>query len=198
MITPQQVYDFWFGTDFREDAAYLGSRMPMWFGKDPKIDTAIRSGFAGVMGDTAILESWRQTSQGLLAAVILHDQFPRNAFRGSARMFEYDSIALNLAHQAVSGDLHRTLPVFQAMFLLLPFEHSEKLQDQDTGVRLFSELAGRAPLTLEKFAHETYDYAVRHRDIILRFGRFPHRNAILGRTSTAEELAFLETPGSSF
>ena len=134
------------------------------------------------------LDSMANDPQGCLALIILLDQFSRNMFRGSAQAFAADEKALAHARTAVERGLDQQLPPFQRTFVYLPFEHSESLADQDRSVALFEALGDE----------NTYDYAVRHRDIIVRFGRFPHRNVILGRESTPEELEFLKEPGSSF
>lgn len=128
------------------------------------------------------------TSRIALAAIIVLDQFPRNLFRGSARAFASDRAALSLARHAVAAGFDRAFAVEARLFVYLPFEHSEQLADQERAVELIAAL-GNA---------EWSRYAVAHRDIISRFGRFPHRNAALGRASTAEEIEFLKGPGSSF
>ena len=123
-----------------------------------------------------------------MALVILLDQFPRNLFRGQARAFAGDARALALAKRAVAAGLDEAMPRAHRLFLYMPFEHSEDLADQETCIERMTALGSAGYL----------DYARRHRDIIARFGRFPHRNAALGRDSTAEEIAFLKEPGSSF
>lgn len=185
----REVLDFWFGM-----AKGLGSPRIEWFRKDGKFDAEIRRRFAelharAVRGE---LDTWRASPESLLALVIVLDQFSRNLYRNDARAFAQDEMARALAADAIArGDDLGFLPV-QRQFLYLPFEHSESLADQQRAVELTR--------SLEAF-EETRGltaWAEKHRDIIKRFGRFPHRNALLGRTSTPEEAAFLKSPGPGF
>lgn len=181
------VLDFWFGPP------PLASR-PEWFRKDPAFDEAIRARF-GALVERAIDEGldWGDPPEAQLAQIIVLDQFPRNLFRGQARAFAGDARARTLALALVDGGGHLALHPLQRWFAYLPLEHAEDLALQDRCVELIGALAAGDP------AHAgALDYAERHRDVIRRFGRFPHRNAALGRTSTAEELAYLATPGSGF
>jgi uncharacterized protein (DUF924 family) len=148
--------------------------------------------------DDPRVEEWNDDSQGLLARIILWDQFPRNAFRETPRSFAYDPRALAVTRRALAARTHLGLHPCEATFLYLPLEHSEVLADQDECVRLFTDLRARVGPDLRDFAEQTLNYAIRHREIIARFGRFPHRNAVLGRTSTVEETVFLREPGSRF
>ncbi|HET9653238.1 MAG TPA: DUF924 family protein, partial [Usitatibacter sp.] len=167
---------------------------PEWFRKDVAFDEEIRRRFGELHAAAAArsLDAWRASPEPMLALVIVLDQFSRNIYRGDARAFAQDAHALECAKEAVvRGDDLAMLPV-ERQFLYLPFEHSEDLADQETGVErmrsldAFDETRGIS------------DWAVRHRDIIRRFGRFPHRNAALGRDSTPEEVEFLKQPGSGF
>jgi len=162
-----------------------------WFIKDPAFDAEVRARLAdlhalAVAGDFG---HWRETAAGCVALCILLDQAPRNLFRGDPRSFASDPAARAVARYALERGLDRELPQEHRSFLYLPLEHSENLADQETCVRLFTDLDENP---------EWLDYAVRHRDIIARFGRFPHRNAVLGRASTPEEIEFLAQPGTSF
>jgi len=157
-----------------------------WFRKDEAFDADFRSRFlhcheAAVRGD---LDAWAADAQGALALLILLDQFPRNAFRGSARMFESDAKARPIAQAAVAAGFDAAVEADLRNFFYLPFMHSENLADQDRAVELTQAL-GDDPLR----------YAILHRDIIARFGRFPHRNAVLGRATTPEEQRFLDDGG---
>jgi len=187
-MTPEDVLDFWFGDDptlFRE----------AWFRTDPTFDAACRARFGTVLeaARTGALDSWAETPRGTLALVIVLDQFSRNIHRGTPDAFAADPRARALADAAVArGDDHHLGPI-ERSFLYLPFEHVENLADQDISVRLSETLRG----TYDS-ADRAIDYAERHRDVIRRFGRFPHRNAILGRASTPQELAYLAEPGSGF
>lgn len=180
MITVNDVLDFWFVEHGPED----------WWRKDEAFDDRVRDGFLDVYRRAMACElwRWRETPAGRLAEVIVLDQFPRNMFRDDPRAFAGDALALALSQEAVWAGALDTLPIEQQPFLILPYMHSESLEIHDEAVRLF----GRPGLEYNlEFEH-------RHRDIIVRFGRYPHRNAVLGRTSTPEERAFLEEPGSSF
>ena len=144
------------------------------------------------MTDPQDFEAWKHEPKSILSMVILLDQFPRNAFRGSARSFEYDLHALEAAREALEKGFDTSLSPTEAGFLVLPFEHSEDITDQKEAVRLARDLTERGA------GKDLYEFAVRHHDIIESFGRFPHRNAVLGRPSTPEEIEFLKLPGSSF
>ncbi len=189
--TPEAVLRFWFG---ESEAAGAGPVRREWFVKDETFDaliarqfgTAVESALAGGFDD------WSATPRPALAQVILLDQFPRNLFRGLPRSFAGDARALAGARRIVASGWDRAYTPVERWFAYLPFEHSESLDDQDEAVRLFGLLRD------DPAAGDAYEWAVRHRDVIVRFGRFPHRNPILGRPSTAEELAFLATPGSRF
>lgn len=158
-----------------------------WFRKDPVFDAEIREQFLALWrdADAGILDLWRTAPESALAYVIVCDQFPRNMFRGEARAFATDARALAAARDFVGRNWHAGLPGVRQLFIYLPFEHSEEIADQHRSLELFA-------------GHPNYDYAVKHWEIIRRFGRFPHRNAALGRATTPEEAAFLEQPGSSF
>lgn len=187
-----QVVAFWFdGTD----EARLGTSRSAWFRKDAAFDDAIRQRF---------LPLWQRAAAGellpdpadvhaVLAWLIVADQFSRNLFRGEAQAFALDAAALSIAKAALAAGLEQQLPPVARWFFYLPLEHSEALADQDESVRRFESLPPDSP---ERAS--VVDYAEKHRAIIARFGRFPHRNAVLGRPSTADELQFLAQPGSSF
>lgn len=184
-----EVLDFWFGA-----APTLAQRRRFWFGKDPATDAEIRARFAAtcraaLAGD---LDDWLDAPDTALALVVALDQFPRNMHRDTPAAFAADARALARARVALERGHDRRLAPLQRLFLYLPFEHSEDLADQRRSVRLFAELDREEGLS------DVFDYALRHYCVIARFGRFPHRNAILGRASTAAERAFLKLPGSRF
>jgi uncharacterized protein (DUF924 family) len=189
--TPGEVLDFWFG---REGEEGYGEFREMWFTKDPEVDREIRDRFGTVYEEAAAgrLDSWKNDSHSCLALIIVLDQFPRNMFRGDARMYAADGEALVAARHAVEHVYDRALPPFQRLFVYLPFEHSEDLEDQRRSMELFQGLAA------EMGSEDLLGYAARHMEIVERFGRFPHRNEILGRTTTSEEAEFLKGPDSSF
>lgn len=157
-----------------------------WFKKDAAFDDEFRSQFAAEHEAAAsgALADWANTADGALALVILLDQYPRNSFRGSARMFATDPKALSVAKQAIAQGFDHVVEPAMCSFMYLPFMHSEHLAEQDRALELYASLGA-----------ESRRFAIIHRDIIARFGRFPHRNALLDRTTTAEEQAFLESGG---
>jgi uncharacterized protein (DUF924 family) len=182
-----EVLAFWFGPP------PLATR-PEWFRKDPAFDEAIRARF-GARVDAAIDGTLPAPvgAEAVLARLILLDQFPRNLFRGQARAFAGDPAARVLALDLIDQGGERVLHPLQRWFVYLPLEHAEDLALQDRCCALFATLAAEAP-----GFDSALDYAERHRDVIRRFGRFPHRNAALGRASTPEEQVYLATPGSGF
>ncbi|MEO8040563.1 MAG: DUF924 family protein [Betaproteobacteria bacterium] len=157
-----------------------------WFKKDEAFDAQFRSLFleAHELAANGALAIWADDAEGALALVILLDQFPRNAFRGTKRMFDTDELALATAARAVARGFDQKVEAALRSFFYLPFEHSEKVSEQERSVELNRPLGG-----------EALEYAELHRDVIVRFGRFPHRNEVLGRTSTEEEEAFLKAGG---
>jgi uncharacterized protein (DUF924 family) len=184
---PDDVISFWFGDVAADD---FKSRSHLWFEKNPAFDAECRDRFAALHRAAArgAIDEWRHTPLECLALTIVLDQFPRNMYRGTARAFATDLRALAAAEHAVHRSFDRELTRVQRLFVYLPFEHSERLADQDRAVALVATLGDP----------ESLEYAVRHRAIVARFGRFPHRNEALGRDSTSEEIAFLKEPNSSF
>jgi uncharacterized protein (DUF924 family) len=190
-VTPEEILAFWFGREGEED---YGEFRGAWFTKDPNFDREIRDRFEDVYKEALAgkLEIWKEEARSCLALIVVLDQFPRNMFRGDARMYAADGLALVTARHAVERAYDRELPPFQRMFVYLPFEHSEDLEDQRFSMELFRRFAG------EMGSDDLLVYAAQHLSIIERFGRFPHRNEILGRQTTPEEAEFLKEPGSSF
>lgn len=188
----QAVLDFWFGAP--GDPQHLAPR-PQWFVKDAAFDALIGERFGDLI-ERAIageLAHWAATPAGAVAQIVVLDQFTRNAYRGSARAFAGDGLALAAAQALVAAGQDRALPGVQRQFVYLPFEHAEDLAMQRESLRLFGQLERDVP-ALDGLLL----WAQRHHAIIERFGRFPHRNAALGRASTAPESAFLQQPGSGF
>lgn len=186
----QQVLDFWFGAPGSPEH---GSARDLWFSKRDTTDALIRERF-GTLIDAALrgeCDAWIDTPRGALALIVLLDQFTRNAFRDTPRAFAGDDRALAIAAALVDRGDDRQLAPVERWFAYLPFEHAESLAMQDRSVALFTALSADG-------LREPLDWAIKHRDVIARFGRFPHRNVILGRVSTAEEAAFLQQPGSRF
>jgi uncharacterized protein (DUF924 family) len=188
----QAVLDFWFGAP---TSAEFGTVRKAWFAKVDAFDQAIRERFGALIEQTLRGEhdDWAGDPHSALAQIVVLDQFTRNAFRATARAFAGDARALAAASRMVGARQDEALPAFMRTFVYMPFEHAEGLAMQDESVRLFKRLvAGGAD------PQKLVDFALRHHAIIERFGRFPHRNEILGRQSTAEEIAFLKQPGSGF
>ena len=188
----QDVLDFWFLPPDNRD---YGQARGEWFRKDDAFDAHIRARF-GTLIDAAIeggLRAWEATPHGALARLIVLDQFTRNVYRGTPRAFAGDAQALALAIALTQAGQDQQLPPMLRAFAYLPFEHAEDLAMQARAVELFQLLSQAQP-----GFDGMLDYAQRHQEVIARFGRFPHRNAMLGRPSTPEEVEFLRQPGSSF
>ncbi len=189
----QDVLDFWF---LPSGAEGHGKQRIEWFRKDEAFDAALRERFGGLIAQAMAggLREWdEQGPRGTLARLLVLDQFTRNAFRGKPESFGGDTLALQAAHQLVDSGGYQSLSPVERQFVYMPFEHAEDARMQEQAVSLFTELAAQH----EGFG-EALDYAHRHRGVIARFGRFPHRNAILGRASSPEELAYLALPGAGF
>lgn len=176
----QQILDFWFSE----------KTQPLWFVKSDEFDQLIHKNFAEIHQQAAQAElwKWRETAEGRLAEIIVLDQFSRNLFRDSVTAFTQDSLALALAQEAIQQGLDQNLPEDYRKFLYMPFMHSESKIIHEQALKLFKDLGN--PINL--------DFEIKHKVIIDQFGRYPHRNQILGRESTAEEVVFLTQPNSSF
>ena len=179
-MTSTDILHFWF-TELNPKQHYA---------KDAGLDEAIRTRFGATLEAAARCElfGWRATPEGRLAEVLVLDQFSRNVFRDTARAFAQDALALALAQELVASGHDRSLPLAQRSFAYMPYMHSESALVHTQAVALFSQPG----------MEDTLRFELRHKDIIDRFGRYPHRNVLFGGTSTAEELAFLSEPGSAF
>src|SRR5712692_3699843 len=195
----EEVLAFWFDDDLDSPAA-IGKRSELWFGSNTKFDEEIRRRFGRLADRAAVgeFDAWASQPRPALALVLSLDQFPRNLFRGSPQAFMYDTKACSAALAAIESGHDRALRPIEALFLYLPLEHAENLNLQNRCVALVEQLVSRAPAQLLKAFAGFADYARRHRDIIQRFGRFPHRNKALGRTSSPEEVAYLAAGGETF
>ncbi len=191
MVQFEEVLEFWFGKPDSED---YGQPRQVWFRKNKEFDEEVKSRFLSIYQQAVEgqLQHWEETAEGCLALIIVFDQLPRNMFRNKPEAFASDYLALKYAKKAIEQNFDSSLLPIQRWFIYIPFEHSENLEDQRTCVQLFSSLEHHPE------SANTIDYARRHLEVIERFGRFPHRNIILGRESTQEELEFLQQPGSSF
>ncbi|MFV5590187.1 DUF924 family protein [Acinetobacter variabilis] len=176
----QDILDFWFSPETQ----------PNWFAKSDQFDQSLKEKFGDILeqASKAELWSWRKNADGRLAEILVLDQFSRNIFRDTPRAFTQDSLALTLAQEAISQDLDKQLSPEQRSFLYMPFMHSESKLIHEFALKLFQRLGNP----------ENLEYEIKHKIIIDRFGRYPHRNQILGRESTEEELSFLTQPDSSF
>jgi uncharacterized protein (DUF924 family) len=194
--SPEDVLSFWFGPPGAPPLA----NAERWFARDDAFDAEIAARFGALHERAAAggLESWRETPTGALALVIVLDQFSRNLHRGSPRAFALDSAARDVAKEMRARRMDRALAPMERAFLYMPYMHAENLALQEEAVALFGELAGEAPPELAESLRGSLDFARRHRDVIARFGRFPHRNAALRRADTPAEEEFLKEPGSSF
>jgi uncharacterized protein (DUF924 family) len=192
-MTAQEVRDFWFGAP-GSDAE--GQPRKEWFVKSEAFDEEIQQRFGAVIPQAIAggLREWdAEGPQGVLARILVLDQFTRNAYRNKPESFAGDALALAAARQLADSGAHKELPPLQRAFAYMPFEHAEDAFMQERAVELFTALAAQHP-----GFDDMLDYAHRHRGVIARFGRFPHRNEILGRASTQEEIEFLRQPGSRF
>ena len=191
MDRSSEVLEFWFGAP---GSPGYGEPREAWFNKDPAFDADISGRFRSLWEHArgGAHTSWADDARRCLALIIVYDQFPRNMFRGDSQAFATDPRALALAHHAVERGYNKTLSCVELLFAYLPFQHCEALDVQRKSVALCEAMPDHPKKT------EWNDFAVRHMRIVERFGRFPHRNAVLGRASTPEEIEFLKQPGSSF
>ncbi|WP_282823247.1 DUF924 family protein [Pelomonas sp. V22] len=188
----QQVLNFWFGSlGSAEDDQLRGA----WFRKSEVFDEEIRSRFGALLEQALAggLKEWERSSHGSLARIVLLDQFTRNAFRNMPRAFAGDAEALRVSLALLESGKFKSLTTLQRWFALMPLEHAEDLAMQDRSVAAFEQLAAE-----DERMTGALDYAIKHREVVAQYGRFPHRNALLGRESTAAELAYLAQPGAGF
>jgi uncharacterized protein (DUF924 family) len=198
IATPDDVLALWFGP--LDDPAYPQARASLWWSKDPAVDADIRARFEAtwIAAGQGGLVTWSATPRGRLAHVLLLDQLARNMHRDTPQMYALDDEAQDLVLQGLLLGVHHALLGQERTFFYMPLMHAESVALQRLCVRLFAQMAEEARPADAEGARRTLDYAHQHAVIVERFGRFPHRNAILGRASTPEEQAFLEEPGSSF
>jgi uncharacterized protein (DUF924 family) len=196
---PESVLDFWFGAP-GSAAEIAGRQSKLWFGKSLANDQAVIERFAATLtaATAGQLADWANTPRGRLALVIVLDQFPHHIHRDQAQAFATDPQSLALSLDALTAGEDQQLALIERVFLYLPLEHAESLEVQDRSVLLYEQLAHEAAADERKLFDGFLDYARKHRDVVARFDRFPHRNAILGRASTPDELEFLKQPGSRF
>lgn len=187
----EEILDFWFSSDGEEDGS--SSRRSIWFASDPKIDALIATRFRHLVAQAAAgeLQSWQGEARGRLALVILLDQFPRNLFRGTPQAFTTDDAALAICERSIDDGLLLSLTPLEQSFLLMPLQHAESRSVQQRSVFEFDKLAQRTNAAERARIDDFARYAHMHKEIIDCFGRFPHRNAILGRADTEAEKVYL-------
>jgi len=178
----QEILKFWF----------KDTEPKQWFQVNNDFDQLIRKKFNQVykLAERNIFDDWQDNDKGCLALCILYDQFPRNMFRNTPKAFEKDYEARKIARKAICNNFDQSLTSIEKTFLYLPFEHSENIEDQEHSMELFTKLKDKEPLA--------YEYALRHYEVIKEFGRFPHRNLILGRENTKKEEDYLSSPNAGF
>ncbi len=198
-VRAKKVLDFWFG-DLDQGPEYFRDRNKLWFGGAAETDAYIRREFEADVTRAAQgeLASWTATPRGSLALIVLLDQFSLNLYREKPQSYDQSALALPIAEKLIREGLEWTLTPAERVFLYLPFEHAEDLATQERSVALFRELARPAPPALKEIMAFYADFAVRHHRVVKRYGRFPDRNAVFGRKSTAQELDFLSSDESPF
>lgn len=196
-MEPQEILEFWFGKDLKKNPL---KNAKDWFTKNPEFDEEIREQFKPTLEKIAAGEhaDWNLSPQGSMAYILVTDQFPRNMFRNLPESFQYDPLALTVLKHGIEQGFDQELSWIERCFYYLPFEHAEDLEMQEASLLAFQNLQRSIPKQYLDHGDEVYDYAIKHWEIIKKFGRFPHRNLILQRESTPEEIEFLKKPGSSF
>jgi uncharacterized protein (DUF924 family) len=195
----QRVLDFWFSGG-ELDSPGVDSRMDRWFGNSEVLDREIREGFGGLVeqATNGELDHWAGSPEGRLALIILLDQFRRNIYRGDKEAFLKDEVALALCNDGIKANMHEQLTPEQRLFFFMPMQHCESLDVQKKAVDIFHELAESVTETMRESFVTSAQFAELHHDIVEQFGRFPHRNRILGRENTVEEESYLTGDASSF
>lgn len=192
------VLNLWFGS--MEQGVSSSEYRKRWYTGGAAFDELLREQFLAEVESALAgeLVEWEQSAEGVLALIILLDQLPRNLFRGDKRAFSGDNRAIQLAKQLCKSDDDRQLQYDQRVFVYMPYMHSESLEDQQECIELFKQLKQDAPKTQQDFYQSSVDYAVKHMEIVKRFGRFPHRNQVLERKTTSEEQQWLDSGGERF
>lgn len=187
-----EILEFWFA-DRALDAPTIDSRMDLWFGNNEAFDEELVRRFAVLTEQalTGALDDWADSAEGMLALILLLEQFPRRVYKNSSKAYSGDRKALKLCEKGVATDLYRKLNAIQQMFFFMPLQRAESIKIQQTSVKIFNALADRVSSTLQDTFRTVAQFAELRRDIIAEFGRFPHRNDSLGRTNTGQENASL-------
>ncbi len=200
MNKAQEILTYWFGQLNSETGLATPEKSKIWFGKSVETDRFLTNKYKDLLEEAKLdkLNSWTESPDSTVALIILLDQFSRNIYRDTAEMYAADTQAIQIAKELITAQKDKNLPTAYRIFTYMPFMHSEKLEDQKQCIELFEKLHQSAnPKAKEPIANNL-KYAIAHHDIIAEYDRFPHRNKILGRTSTAAEIKFLTQPGSSF
>ena len=195
----RRVLDFWFN-DCELDSPHIDARMDRWFGDDPELDQAIRDQFGDLIEQASRgeLDHWADDPKGRLALIIVLDQFRRNVYRGTADAYAEDRRALKLCVEGTLSGAYKSLSPEEQVFYFMPLQHAESRKVQEKSVSIYRALANRVSETLRETFLTTAQFAELHRDIIAQFGRFPHRNAVLGRENTPEEEQYLSGDSPDF
>lgn len=198
-IVPATVLKFWFG-GHSGDANEINECYRQWFGVDAAFDAEIRARFGAAVATAGRgeLHRWKTTAKGLLAVILLLDQFPRNIFRGTANAFKFDATAQTYCRDGIERGLDRRLNTIERTFFYLPLEHAEDAKMQAMSIKCYREMHDTTTGELAEIVMKNLNFAQAHFDLIERFGRFPLRNAALGRVSTTDELAFLNSQANNF
>lgn len=189
----EAVLAFWYGPACDADPAALVARQALWFGSDSAFDMQIRASYSDLLAQAAAgeLRRWKLSPRGTLALILLFDQFPRNMFRHLPQAFAYDARAQALCRDGLALGIDDSLSVSERLFYYMPLEHAEDRAAQALSLRCFERLHAQAPTALHAVTGNALAHAREHHDIIERFGRFPHRNLVLDRVSTTDELAWI-------
>jgi uncharacterized protein (DUF924 family) len=195
----KQVLDFWFG-NADSDLEILEQKSSLWWKKDADLDAEMAERFSATLDGLVAgeLSGWGKKPESLLAMIVLADQFSRNIYRDTEKAFAQDELALALTLQGLETRIDLQLGKIHRIFFYMPLEHSENLSVQDRSIEMYRELYESAPEDLKVTIKGDLDYAILHREVIEKFGRYPHRNVILNRNSTDEEIEYLKQPGSGF
>lgn len=198
-VLAESILKFWFG-DMGDDGVVDAEKSKRWFIKDDNFDKSIERVYGSYLDTAGMggLDRWANDSKSITALIVMLDQFPRNIYRGVEKSFIYDKKALALANLAVEKEYYKEVPAVCAYFQAMPFMHSEDINMQDKCIKQFEWLIENTEGDTKKMMEKALEFAHKHRVIIEKFGRFPHRNAALYRESTAEEVEFLKGPNSSF
>lgn len=197
--TIESILDYWF-SDVREHPELFRTRQKFWFSSSPRTDTGIRAQFGELVerAGSGALDEWATQPAGALALVLLLDQFPRSIYRGTARAFDYDARALQITRNGIARGLDRRLSVIERGFFYMPFQHSEDRETQAESERLFAQLRDDAKKDESDAAYNFHRFSLEHKNIVDTFGRFPHRNEILGRPNSEAEREYLEQSGKNY